>query len=553
MKLPVLEWLPRYDRRWLRRDVLAGLTVWALAVPESMAYAGIAGVPVQYGLYAIPLALVAYVALGSCRQLFVGPSATVASISAVAVAAAGSGTQSANEMIALTAILALIVGAVYLLLGLLRFGFVARFFARPVLDGFIIGLGLYIAIGQLPKLVGISKPSGDTIAIFVRTLGEIGDWEWAAVAVGVVSLASLFAIARLAPRAPGALIVAAASILAVGAGDLGVEVVGEVPTGFQFAPMSGVGWSEIERLIPGALAIVVVGFAQSVAIAKAYGAKHGYRIDANQELIGYGAANLGAGLLQGFTVTGSLSKSAAAEDAGGRSPVLLLVSAVLVVLTILVLAGLFEQLPEATLAAIVIHAVSGMIDASKLARLWRAHRDEFALAAGAMAGVLVIGIFAGVAIGVALSFALLIHRIDVPRVARLGRSPDGSRFEDLAVHPGAVAVPGVLVCRVQAPLIFANALTVSDEIMAAVEDTAPPPRIVILDLENVPDVDSTGSAALSSLGGMLAQRGIALRLSHATARVRDLLDRDDVLPAIGQETLFPTVRDAVAATRRRGP
>jgi len=546
--VPLLDWLPRYDRGFLTRDVLAGLTVWALVVPESMAYASIAGVPVQYGLYAVPLALVGYVVFGSCRQLFVGPSATVASISAVAVAAASTSATNQSQFIALTAALALMVGVIYILLGLARMGFVARFFAKPVLDGFIIGLGLYIAVGQFPKLVGIPKPSGDTVQIFVDTVRDIGDWQGLTVVIGVISLAALFGLARFLPKAPGALIVVVLAILAVGAFDLegeGVSVVGTVPTGFDFVSWSGITWGQIWDLVPGALAVVIVGFAQSVAIAKAYGAKGGYRIDASQEMIGYGAANLGAGALQGFTVTGSLSKSAAAEEAGGKSPILLVVTSAFVVLTILFLAGLFKNLPEATLAAVVIHAVSGMIDFSKLAHLWRVHRDEFVLALGALLGVIVIGILAGVLIGVLLSLGLLIRRLDHPHASILGRGRDGTAFVDVATHEDAAEVPGVLIYRFEAPLIFANAEVFVDGVLAAVEQAEPPPKAVILDFAAVPDIDSTGDTELQELTRMLEQRGVQLVLARATGTTRELMRIDGVIAAVGQERVFPTVRAAV--------
>ena len=548
--VPIAAWLPRYDRSWLRWDVVAGLTVWAIVVPESIAYAVIAGVPVEYGLYAVPLALLGYVVFGGCRQLFVGPSATVASVSAVAIGDAAGSSPSASQAVVLSAALALMVGVIYVLLGLARMGFVARFFAKPVLDGFIVGLGLFIAVGQLPHLVGIEKPEGNTVHIFVTTLRDIGSWEWTTVAVGILSLAALFAFARFAPKAPGALIVVAASIIAVRAFDLtshGVQIVGEVPTGFHFASWSEISWDQLRDLLPGALAVILVGFAQSVAIAKAYGAKNGYRVDANQELIGYGAANIGAGVLQGFTVTGSLSKSAAAEEAGGKSPVLLAITSALTVVTILFLAGLFRNLAEATLAAVVIHAVSGMIDFPKLARIWRTHRDEFVLAAGALLGVIVFDILPGVVIGVALSFALLIRRLDHPYVALLGRSRDGTRFEDLTAHEDATAVPGALIYRFESPLVFANAEIFSDGVLAAVAEADPAPEAVILDFESVPDIDSTGDDALVELQGTLHDQHIRLVVVRAMSDVRELMSRDGAMDAIGADNVYPTVREAVTS------
>jgi SulP family sulfate permease len=537
VELPVAHWLPQYRRAWLARDAVAGITVWALIVPEAMAYAAIAGVPVQFGLYAVPLSLLGYVVFGSSRQLFVGPSATVASISAVAVGSVAVAGTAPERYVALTSALALMVGALYLVLGIARMGFVARFFAKPVLDGFIIGLGLFIAVGQLPKLVGIHKPSGDTIRVLVETVAHIGSWQWWTVGTGAVALAALFGFARYAPKVPGALVVVGASLVLVpllGLDARGVAIVGHVPTGFHFVSWSGLGWRDLFDLLPGAAAVVVVGFAQS---------------DANQELIGYGAANLGAGALQGYTVTGSLSKSAAAEEAGGKSPVLLLIAAAGVLLTIVALAGLFENLPEAVLAAVVIHAVSGMIDLSKLTSLRRAHVLDFWPALGALLGVVVIGILPGVLIGVALSFALLIHALDHPHVAILGRDRTGRRFQDRDRNAGFDDVPDTVIHRFEAPLIFANADIFTDSVHASVAAADAPPRTLILDFAAVADVDTTGSQALRTLRSEY-DGGTALLLARVSGTVRDALRADGTLAAIGEDRVFPTIRDAVSSTDR---
>ena len=352
----------------------------------------------------------------------------------VATASTGSA-----EYIALTCALTLMVGVIYIAGGLARMGFVARFFARPVLEGFIVGLGLYIAIGQLPKVVGIEKPSGNTLSVLVNTIADVGSWEWTTVAVGVVGLVALFALARFAPKLPGVIIVVVLAELAVKALDLqdhGVAIVGDVPTGFQFVSLSSVSASDLVDLLPGALAIVIVGLAQSLAIAKSYAAKYHYAVDANREMLGYGAANIGAGALQGYTVTGGLSPSATAERVGAKSPVAFLVTALMALLTILFLAGLFTDLPEAILGAIVIWAVSGMINFGRVTQYWRAQSLEFWAALGALLGVVLIDILPGVAIGVALSFILLIHTIDHPHIASLGRSSDGSRFSRPRGRPG---------------------------------------------------------------------------------------------------------------------
>lgn len=543
-------WLREYDRAWLAGDAMVGLTIWALMVPQSLAYAGIAGVPVQNGLYLMPLAVVGYALLGSSRHLFVGPSATVATLSASAVAVVATASTTSAEYVALTGALTLMVGVIYIAGGLARMGFVARFFARPVLDGFIVGLGLYIAIGQLPKVVGIDTPSGNTLSVLVNTIADVGKWDWTTVAVGVGGLAALFAFARFAPKLPGVLVVVVVAELAAVALNLkdhGVAIVGDVPTGFDFVSWSSVSADDLVELLAGALAIVIVGLAQSLAIAKSYAAKYHYAVDANREMLGYGAANIGAGVLQGFTVTGGLSASATAERVGAKSPLPFLVSGLMALLTILFLAGLFADLPEAILGAIVIWAVSGMIRLERITQYWRAQSLEFWAALGALLGVILINILPGVAIGVALSFILLIHTIDHPHIASLGRSSDGSRFSDLEDDPGATPIPGVLIHRFEAELIFANADIFEDDLLARVRAAETPPRLVILDFEGVSQVDVTGAQSLRSVHDALDRRGIRLIIARAKSSVREALRHSGVLDVLGEDNLAPNVDRALEA------
>jgi high affinity sulfate transporter 1 len=541
-------WLRGYDRRWLAADVTAGLTVWALMVPQALAYAGIAGVPVQNGLYVMPLAVVGYVLLGSSRHLYVGPSATVATMSASTVAIVATASTSSADYVALTVALTLMVGVIYIAGGLARMGFVARFFARPVLEGFIVGLGLYIATGQLPKVVGIAKPSGNTLAVLWNTITDIGSWQWTTVAVGVVALVALFAFARFAPKLPGVIIVVVLAILASAALDLqsdDVAIVGDVPTGFQFVSLSSVSLDDLGQMLAGAFAIVIVGLAQALAIAKSYAAKYHYQVDANREMLGYGAANLGAGALQGYTVTGGLSASGAAERVGAKSPAAFLVSALMALLTVLFLAGLFADLPEPVLGAIVIWAVSGMIDLGRVTQYWRAHSLEFWASLGALLGVVLIDILPGVAIGVALSFILLIHTIDHPHIASLGLSPDGARYSDLEDETGAVPVPGVHIHRFEAELIFANADIFQDDLLARIRAADPPPHTVILDFEAVSQLDVTGAQTLRSVHDTLEARGIRLVIARAKSTVRASLYRNGVTELLGEDGLAPTVADAL--------
>jgi sulfate permease, SulP family len=537
-----------YERSWLVPDVVAGLTVWALMVPQALAYAGIAGVPVQNGLYVMPLAVVGYVLLGSSRHLYVGPSATVATMSASTVAIVATASTSSADYVALTVALTLMVGVIYIVGGLARMGFIARFFARPVLEGFIVGLGLYIAIGQLPKVVGIAKPSGNTLSVLVDTVADIGKWQWTTVAVGLVALAALFAFARFAPKLPGVIIVVVLAILASAALDLhdhGVAIVGDVPTGFQFVSLSSVSADDLGKMLSGALAIVIVGLAQALAIAKSYAAKYHYAVDANREMLGYGAANLGAGALQGYTVTGGLSASGAAERVGAKSPAAFLVSALMALLTVVFFAGLFTDLPEPVLGAVVIWAVSGMINLTRVTQYWHAHSLEFWAALGALLGVVLIDILPGVAIGVALSFIMLIHTIDHPHIAALGRSADGSRYSDLDDDATATPIPGVLIHRFEAELIFANADIFQDDVLARIRAADPPPHTVILDFEGVSQLDVTGAQTLLSVHDTLETRGIRLIIARAKSTVRNSMRRNGITDVLGEDDLAATVAGAV--------
>jgi high affinity sulfate transporter 1 len=509
-----------------------------------MAYASVAGVPVQYGLYSVPLAVLGYALFGGSRSLFVGPSSTVAVLAAATVAPLAS--SGGDAYIALIATLSILVGVLYVVFGLCRLGFVARFFAKPVLDGFIIGLGIFIAVGQLHKVVGLSSVSGDTIEKAWNVVRHVGGWSLTTTAVGVAALVLLFGLERISKKIPGAIIVVVIGLVVSQAADLathGVKVVGNVPSGFAFVSWSSVTLNNIVSMVPGALGIIVVGFAQSIAITKALAADTGEKVDANREMIGYGMASIGAGVLQGYTPTGSLSKTAAARQAGAKSPVAYLTAGGLVVVTVLFLTGLFEQLPEAVLGAIVIHAVSGMIDFSKLTALRAAKTPDFWAAAGALGGVLALGILPGLAIGIGLSLVLFVHRLDHPHTAVLGQLPDGT-FADTTLNPNARTIDGVLIYRLDAPLIFANA----DVVVEDLQTRASSVHRIVLDMEAVYEVDTQGADALGRLASDLSQKGVAVVLARPHAPVREILERLHVSDALGPQGVFATVEEAVAAS-----
>jgi high affinity sulfate transporter 1 len=571
--LPVAGWLPHYRRAWLTGDLVAALTVWALLVPEALAYAGIAGVPPQYGLYAAPLALVAYALFGGSRHLIVGPTSTVAIVSASVVAplAASGGDQ---RYLALTIALALLTGAVLVIAGLARLGIVAQFLAKPVLDGFIIGLAYTIAIGQVGKFVGVHL-SGDTaLQKTVSLFSQADAWTWLPLAVGAGSLVLLLVIERYLKKVPAAIVaVVLATLLAglLGLADHGLAVVGHVPGGLPGWQLTGVSLEDVYHLLPGALAVALVGYIESLAVAKAEATRLGGEIDANQEMVANGLANLGAGLLQGFVVNGSLSKSAAGETAGGKTQVVALVCAVLALATVLFLTGLFTYLPEATLGAIVIMALSKYYSLASLKRLYRVRRADFLLSASALVGVLLFGVLPGVVIGVVLSLALLILRESSPNSAVLGRRPGGDEFADLVTHPDYTLVPGLVIYRFDGPLVFPTAERFAREVRALVKagtpaagaaaraarhETVPPEspagprepvRAVILDLEATADMDTTAADQLTDLVTALRKSGVRVMLARLHGPVRDFMEKDGLVELVGAAEIHPRVLDAVGS------
>jgi sulfate permease, SulP family len=547
-----------YQRGWLRGDVLAGLTVWAVLVPESLAYASIAGAPPVVGLYAAPAALLLYALLGSSRHLVVGPMSATAALSASVVAAAvGVGS---DGYVAATAALAIVVGVVAIVAGLMRLGFLASFISEPVLKGFIVGLALTIIAGQLPSLFGVEKGEGnffEEIWDLITRLDETNGWT---LTVGVLSLAVVLVLRRYVPLLPASLVAVFLGVLAVIVFDLedkGVDVVGQIAGGLPSYGVPDVSAADYLALAGGAVGVTLVGFAEGLGAAKTYAAKAGYDIDPNRELIGLGAANLGAGLSSGMVVNGSLSKTAVNGGAGARSQISGVVVAGLTVITLLFLTGLFEQLPEATLAAVVIAAVIELVDIAALVRLYRlwtgrlatiygpAARPDFGAAIAALLGVLVFDTLPGLFIGIGVSVLLLLYRASRPNVAVLGRAADGSRvWVDRDRHPDSVPEPGVLVVRVEAGLFFANAEHVRDRIRSLA--TTGDFRVVVLDAETVPFVDVTSAEMLAELSRDLGKDDMKLLLARDIGQVRDILRRagpDDAKLA----QLYPTVEAALAA------
>jgi len=550
--IPATEWLPHW-RGLLKRDAVAALGVWALLVPQSMAYATLAGVPPIYGLYAAVAGLVVYGLLGTSRELNVGPSSGVAVMTAATVAplAAGDG----EAYLALSGALAVVTGLILVAGGLTRLGFIAEFLARPVLAGYFVGLALIISVSQLPALLGLPVPSGGFFEKLWDLAGDAVDVSWSTAAVGVCSLALVLVLQRVAPRVPGALIAVVIGVIAARALDLdqhGVALIGALPTALPELGLPDVPLSDFKRLLYGAAGVALLSYAESIAAARQFAGMRGYQVDANRELIAVGAANVGAGLAQGFPIDASVSRTTVGERMGQLSQLAGLLNAGFVVVAIVALGEFFADLPKATLAAIVIAAVAPLIRTAELRRLWRLDTVDFTLAVLCLVGVLLAGVLGGIVIALVASLAALVYRGFTPHVAVLGRLRGGEEgdedygFRDVSRHPDGETYPGLVIFRFDQEIFFANAALFRDHVRELVIDAEPPVRTVIVDASAVTHVDTTGLDMLGELQKELSARGAELVFARMKGPVHDVFKRAEAAGAIESFRLFPTLRSAVA-------
>ena len=547
--LPILHWLPRYQLAWLRADIIAGLTVWAVMVPEAMAYAGIAGVPALVGLYTVPVPLIAYALFGTSRTMVIGPDSATALISAGtvgAVVASHSGATQVAEYIAITSALALIVGVIFLVLGLARMGWVANFIPTPVMKGFIQGLVWVTIIGQVPKLFGIGGEHGNFFEQLWAMAPEMANAKPVTTAIGLGSLAMLFLIKRFIPKLPAALTAVVVSIVLVSVFNLGaqgVDIVGSVKAGLPALAMPKFTLEQLQLLIPGALAIVLLGYAESLGASKAASTKSGGVVDPNQELISHGPANIGSAFSGGFVVVGSLSKTSVSMGAGGKTQMASLINAAFVILTLMFLLPLFTNLPHAALAAIVIHAMIGLLDFAYLKNLWKHSRWELSIAMVAYLAVMIIGVLPGMGLGVALSIVLLIYRATSPSSAVLGRVPGESSFRDIKRRPNLETTPGLMVFRFDSSLFFASANHFAEALQAHLTSELERESIrqVLVDAETINLLDTTGAEMLLDLKTSLDKQGITLAFASVRDPVKDKMALTGVVDAVGADYFYDTV------------
>jgi high affinity sulfate transporter 1 len=545
---PILGWLPAYRREQLLPDFLAGLAVWAVMVPEAMAYAGILGVPPIMGLYTIVPPLIVYALLGTSRVLVVGPDTATGLISALTVGAvAASGSADFNT---LTSTLAVLIGIVFLLFGVLRMGWVAAFIPTPVMRGFIEGLVGVTIIGQVPHLLGLTGASGNFFVKLWSVLQNLPHVSLAPALTGLLSLAAMLALRHLAPRVPAALVVAITATALVGLLGLeaaGVSVVGHLPSGLPHLKLPAFDPITIRDLLPGALAIVTVGYAEALGAARAAAMESGGDIDPNQELIAHGPANMLSGIFGGFLVVGSLSKTSVAMAAGARTQLANLVAAVFCFLTLVLLTPLFRGMPHPALAAIVIAAMLHLSKPSYLHGLSKADRYEFILAVIVIVAELTLGVLQGIALGVVLALLVLIYRVSHPYDAVLGEIPGTDGYRDIKRHPEAVTFPGLLIRRADGPVFFANIAHFGKGLREALSECQPPAMRVLLDADAVSFIDASGCDGLLNLIKELEGKGVAFAFASVRDPVRERMRFWGIETAVGAGNFHERVTDGVRA------
>ena len=546
--MPGLGTLATYKASFLPHGLAAGLTLGAVMVPVGLAYGELAGLPLA-GLYGSMLPLLAYALFGSSRQLIVGPDTAMAALVAVVVVPLAPGDP--GRLALLAAGLGVMVGMLCLLGGVLRLGFVANFLSKPVIVGFMHGLALVIVVAQLPKVLGLKSDGETTLEQAVSLLHRLGDTNFISLGIGIGTFAAILLCRRFAPRVPGAVLALAVSGLAVvllGLDKQGVAVVGRIPTGLPGLSLPAVTLADFEALLPVALVAALLSFSDTVVTARAFAARNRYRIDANQELLAIGAANLVSGLSQGLPISASDSRTAVAEAAGGRTQVTSAIAAVVVAGVMLWLAEFLYYLPSAALGGLLVASAWGLCDTAEVRRLWRFRGISLAGALVTMLGVVALGVMEGILIGVVFSLVLLLRALAFPPDAVLGRTPGGS-WHDTAHRPDAVPVRGLLVYRFSAPLFFANCTLFRDRIVAQVDAASPPVSGVVIDGGAIHDVDLMGCETLAELEEELRERGIRLAFGNLRDRVKKDILRGLDLTTADDDLTFPSVAEAAQAVR----
>jgi len=548
-RLPPARWLAEYRAAWLPGDAIAGVTLAAYAIPVSLAYATLAGLPPQVGIYGYLLGGLGYALLGSSRQLAIGPTSAISLMIAGTVGAMADGDAQRYAQIASLA--GFTVAALCLFAWTLRLSALVKLISDSILVGFKAGAGLTIAMTQLPSLFGVPGGGHNFFDRAWLLAGQLGQTHFLVLAVGIFAIALLVLGERLLPRKPVALAVVALSIVVatmLGLPALGVPTTGEIPAGLPALAGLPLRLRDVEGIIPLAAGCLLLAYIESVSAARTFAAKHGYALDPRQELLGIGAANLAAALGHGYPVAGGLSQSAVNDKAGARTPLALVFASLTLALCLLFLTGLLENLPKAVLAAVVLTAIAGLLDFPALYRMWRVSRLDFYAAAIALGAVLLLGILQGILCAALASILMLLARASRPHVAFLGRIPGTSSYSDVERHPENEVLPGMIAFRPEASLIYVNADAVLEAVLNRLRTAGQSEvRLVVCDLSASPYIDLAGARVLHELHDDLEARGIALRIVGARGRVRDLLRADGLGERVGGLDRIVTLASLLAA------
>ena len=528
-------------------DLRAALTVWAVVVPQSLAYATLAGVPSVHGLYAACAALALYALFGTSRDLNMGPESTVALMAAATIAPLVTDVDSA---IALSSLVALLVGGWCVLGFVFRLGFISEFLSRPILAGYVFGSGIIIVLSQLEALFGLNIDTDLYVTDIGGIVRNLGDVDGLTTLIGLTTVVLVLGIRKFTPMIPAPLVAVVLGIIAATAFDLeqeGVAVVGDITSGIPVPGLPDVSFNQLTQLLLPALGIALLAYPDSFLTARSLTKPGGYKLDADQEFLAIGASNVASGLLQGIAVNGSQSRSYVQRDAGGKSNLVGLICSALVLITLLFLTGLFEQLPLAVLSGIVIVAGLGLFGLYDFRALWKIRRSEFWLGITTVASVLVLGMLGGIAFAIGLSMLVALARLVRPHTAELGQVEDTDTFRDLARHSDAHRIPGLLIYRIDDELFFANTAFFVRDVQHRLVTSDPPANTLLIDAEGMSDIDTTATQQLGELFDELDGAGIDVLWARVRQPVHDMLDRAGLTDRIGEDNVFLEVDDAVTS------
>lgn len=550
--IPGLRWISSYNRSWLRYDIMAGLSVAAVALPTGIAYAPLVGLPPIYGLYASILPLVAYALFGSSRQLIIGPDAATAALAGAAlISIAGTNT---SDYVALSAALAILTGLFCIAAGIARLGFIANFLAKPILVGFMNGVALVIIVGQLGKLFGFSLVSGGIFRQLYDFFSKVDQTKWLTFLVGVIAFVLLIVLKKIAPRVPAPLVVVVFGIIAVvlfGLDSRGVATVGTVPSGLPEFGIPKVGFENLGAIVMSALGIMIVSYSSSMVTARSFAVRNKYEIDANQEFIGLGAANIASGFSQGFAISGTDSRTAISDSAGGKTHMTGIVAAVVMLVVLLFFTSPLAYLPVAVIGAVLISAAVGLFNFPYIRGLYKISKPEFYISVAATLGVVTVGVLPGILIAVGLSILKMLGLASHPHEAILGKMQGIEGYFDVTEYPESKTVPGMLIYRFDSALVFFNADYFRNRVRALVKSAPEKVEWVVIDADPINVIDTTATDMLEDLRNELSESGTKLAIARAKGLFLNILNRTGFADRIGRENIYPTVRAAINAFENR--